>query len=103
MDLNYEQMSKMDIKNHIQAHIKSAEQQHLDALINITINEASAALSKTVGRTADVVAYKKTVDTLKARAEALLKGIATLKEQFSDNLIVDSDMPVTVDPPVILK
>jgi len=106
MELNYEQLSKMDVKNYIQAAIKNAEQQHLECLINITVNETSAKLMEKAGKSAEASRFKHQATLHRIRSESLLKSVELLKDQFKENLseAIDTETAKSEEPsPIAIK
>lgn len=101
MELNYKGLSATEIQDRLDQAIKNAEAQHLDLLVNIVINEASVEFCKQANKTKEAGDYSKLSDRLRAKAEALQRGIAVLHEKFSEQLAAKEssgggDAPVAI-------
>lgn len=94
MELNYKGLSASEVQDRLEQAIKNAEAQHLDLLVNVTVNEASVEFCKQAGRTKEAADYSKIADRLRARAQALERGIGVLYREFSEQLMAkESDEP----------
>ena len=102
MELAYKGLTASEIQDRLEQAIKNAESQHLDLLVNIVVNEASVEFCRQASKTKEAADYSKIADRLRARAEALQRGIAVLYEKFAEQLSArESD--TTLDAPVTIR